>query len=249
MENQVFSISRFGAYLNKYFSEYRGLRLQFAILTGVFAALQFIFGSKPDFFNASAALFLFAIISASSLNYFFTPRARKIKFLLTPASQFEKFLAMVVHLYIYIPIMFAVALFVAQYCATLVTALFTLSMPQFEAPFAGIDVDGSVVLLYILSYLPAVAFYLMGATIFTKNSFLKTTGLYIVVSFAFMLLMTIAVGAHAIGVNAFSEWENFDTVNRAGANFMIVMTVVVTLLFFGVSYMRISEMEVNETKK
>ena len=249
MENQIFSLPRFGNYLKKYFTEYRSLRLQFIILTAVFTAIFSLSGGESNFFSLSAVMFIYAIVSASTLNAFFTPRANKIKYLLVPASQFEKFLAKVVHLYIYIPLMFAVMLFVAQYCATLVTALFTLSMPEFAWPYAGIEIDTDMLGLYILSYSEAVAFYLMGATIFKRHSFLKTTGLYMALSFVVMLLFSIGIMFHAVSMGAFSQFEQFNDVNTAAGTFIIVLSVVITLLFLAVTYLRITEMEVNETKK
>lgn len=250
MENQIFSFSRFGAYLVKFFSEYRSLRLQFLILTGIFTAFMCITGGSLSFYGTiTPAMFIFAIVTATHMGVMFNPRANKIKFLLTPVSQFEKLLAMVVHLYIVVPVMFAVSIFVAQYAAMLLVALFSLSLPQFHWPYAGIDVDTSVLGLYVISYTSGVAFYLMGTTIFTRHVFLKTTGLMLLLSFVFGALMSVAIGMHAFSVGAFAQFEDFEIVNNIGGNFLIVMSVIVTLLYLGIAYMRIAEMEVNETKK
>ncbi len=249
MENQLFSVSRFGNYLMKYFAEFRSLRLQFIILTACFTVIMSLSGGSVNFFSLSAAMFIFAIVSASSLTAFFTPRISKIKFLLVPASQFEKFLTMLVHLYLYIPVMFAVMLFVAQYCAMLVTALFTLSAPQLAMPYAGVSIDTDLLGMYILSYVECVAFYLMGATIFTRHSFLKTTGLSLVLGFVVMLLMLVGVTFHALSSGAYSQLDAFNDVDSAAGTFIIVFSVLASLLYLAIAYMRITEMEVNETKK
>lgn len=249
MENQLFSVSRFGNYLMKYFAEFRSLRLQFIILTACFTVIMSLSGGSVNFFSLSVAMFIFAIVSASSLTAFFTPRINKIKFLLVPASQFEKFLTMLVHLYLYIPVMFAVMLFVAQYCATLVTALFTLSIPQFTLPYAGVSIDTDLLGMYSLSYVGGVAFYLMGATIFTRHSFLKTTGLSLVLGFVVMLLMLVGVTFHALSSGAYSQLDAFNDVDSAAGTFIIVFSVLVSLMYLIIAYMRIAEMEVNETKK
>ena len=250
MENQIFSLNRFGAYLIKYFSEYRSLRLQLLILTGVFTALMCITGGSLSFYGVIApAMFIFAIVAATHLGAMFNPRANKIKFLLTPVSQLEKLLAIVVHLYIVVPVMFAVSIFVAQYAAMLLVALFSLSLPHFEWPYADIDFETSALGLYVLSYVSSVAFYLMGTTIFTRHTFLKTTGLLLLLNFIFGALMSVAIGMHAFSVGAFTQFENFELVDEVGGNFLVVMSVVVTLLYLGIAYMRIAEMEVNETKK
>ncbi|MBO7317200.1 MAG: hypothetical protein J6U43_00565 [Bacteroidales bacterium] len=250
MENQIFSLKRFGLYFGKYLSEYRSLQLQFLILAGTFTAIMCLTGGELSFYGAiTPAMFIFAIVSASRMSSMFTPRVNKIRFLLTPVSQLEKLLAMVLHLYIIIPLMFVVLIFVAQYCAMFITALFTLSWPHFQWPYAGIDFDASYLGLYALSYVGGTAFYLMGATLFTRHTFLKTTGLALVLGFVFSALMSVAIGMHAFSVGAFTDFENFNTVNDLGGNFLIVMSVIVTILYLGVAYLRISEMEVNETKK
>lgn len=250
MENQLFSLPRFGNYLKKYFIENnRSLRLQFIILTAIFTFIMSLSGGEVDFFSLTAAMYIFAIVTASTLSSCFVPRANKIRFLLVPASQFEKLLAMIVHLYIYIPLMFAVMLFVAQYCAVLVSALFTLSMPEFALPYAGISIDTDMLGLYLLSYVEAVAFYLMGATIFSRHTFLKTTGLWLALGFVMMLLMSIGIAVHAVSVAAFNQIENFENVNSVAVNFLLVLSIVITLLYWAISYLRITEMEVNETKK
>lgn len=250
MENQIFSLKRFGSYIGKYFSEYRSLQLQFFVLTGIFTAIMCLTGGVISFYGViTPAMFIFALVSASRMSCMFSLRANKIKFLLTPVSTLEKLLAMVFHLYVVVPLMFVVSLFVAQYAAMFITALFTLSWPHFQWPYAGIEVDASYLGLYALSYMGSSAFYLMGATIFTRHTFLKTTALALVLSFVFGGLMSVAIGMHAFSVGAFTDFENFNTVNDAGGNFVIVMSVIVTILYLGVAYLRISEMEVNETKK
>lgn len=52
MENQIFSLGRFTAYLKKYLSENRSIRLQFIILTGVFSALLAISGGSMNFLTS-----------------------------------------------------------------------------------------------------------------------------------------------------------------------------------------------------
>ena len=250
MENQIFSFSRFASYLVKFFSEYRSLRLQFLILTGIFTAFMCITGGGLSFYGTiTPAMFIFAIVTATHMGAMFNPRANKIKFLLTPVSQLEKLLAMVVHLYIVVPVMFAVSIFVAQYAAMLLVALFSLSLPHFSWPYAGIDVDTSFLGLYVMSYMSGVAFYLMGATLFARHIFLKTTGLMLLLNFVFGALMSVAIGMHAFSVGAFTQFDNFELVDNVGGNFLVVMSVIVTLLYLGIAYMRIAEMEVNETKK
>ena len=250
MENQIFSLKRFGSYLCKYFSEYRSLKLQFIVLTGIFTAIMCLTGGIISFYGViTPAMFIFPLVAASRMSSMFALRANKIKFLLTPVSALEKLLAMVFHLYIVVPLMFVVSLFVSQYAAMFITALFSLSWPHFQWPYAGVEFDPSYLGLYALSYIGSSAFYLMGATIFTRHTFLKTTALALALSFVTGALMSVAIGMQAFSVGAFTNFENFELVDEVGGNFLVVMSVIVTLLYLGIAYMRIAEMEVNETKK
>lgn len=249
MENQIFSFSRFGAYLMKYFSEYRALRLQFIILTATLAVLMSMTGSTLGFFSLSGIMYIFAIITASKMSILFSTRVNKIKFLMTPVSQFEKLLAMVFHLYIYIPVMFAVSILIAQYCATLLTALMTFSMPEFAMPYDGIGFEWNMVGAYFLSYCGASAFYLMGATLFTRHTFLKTTGLSLVLGFILVILVSVGMSMHIFSRVALNEFNDVENILTNTTPLMVIFSVVITLLYLGVAYLRITEMEANETRK
>lgn len=249
MENQIFSFGRFTAYLKKFLSEYRSLRLQFVILTGVFAAIMSISGGAVSFFMLTACLFIFAIVAASSFSAYFSTRVNKIKFLLTPASQFEKLAAMVLHLYIGIPVMFAVSLLIAQYVSILVVSLFTLSAPHFTVPYAGIGWDADFAVPFIISYITSVAMYLMGATIFTRHSFLKTTGLSMLVGFVTSILLAIATMLQFVNLAVVEQIEPYHVAETPFYTVLWVLSVVMTILYLVIAYMRIGEMEANETKK
>lgn len=250
MENQIFSLNRFNTYLKKYFSENRSIRIQFIILAGAFAAIMSMSGGEINFFSLTAAMFIFGIVLASTFSSYFNTRVNKIQFILTPVSQFEKFLAMVLHLYVAVPVMFAVVLLVAQYVAILVVALFTLSFPQFTWPYAGIEIDSSLLMPYISSYCSAVAFYLLGATLFTRNTFLKTTGLSLLLSFVVSILIGISGALHFISLAAMTNLQHLQNADfQLYQNAGYVVSAIITLLFLYIAYMRMCEMETNETKK
>lgn len=250
MENQIFSLNRFNTYLKKYLSENRSIRIQFIILAGVFAAIMSMSGGEINFFSLTAAMFIFGIVLASTFSSYFNTRVNKIQFMLTPASQFEKFLAMVLHLYVAVPVMFAVVLLIAQYAAILVVALFTLSLPQFTLPYAGIEIDSSLLMPYISSYCSAVAFYLLGATLFTRNTFLKTTGLSLLLSFVVSVLIGISGALHFISLAAMTNLQHLQNADfQLYQNAGYVVSAIITLLFLYIAYMRMCEMETNETKK
>lgn len=251
MESQIFSLNRFNNYLKKYFSENRSsLRMQSVILAGVYAAIMSMSGGEINFFSLTAAMFIFGIVLASTFSTYFSTRVNKIGFLLTPVSQFEKFLAMVLHLYVAVPVMFAVVLLIAQYAAILVVALFTLSLPQFTLPYAGIGMESELLLPYFSSYFSAVAFYLLGATLFTRNTFLKTTGLSLLLGFVVSVLIGISGALHFISLAAMTNLQHLqNTEFQLYQNVGYVVSAVITLLFLYIAYMRMCEMETNETKK
>ena len=249
MENQILSFSRFGAYLMKYFSEYRALRLQFVVLTAVFTAMMWLMKGAFGFFTIATVMFIFSVITASRMSALFCTRVHKIKFLLAPASHLEKVLAMAVHLYVYIPLMFAVSIFVAQYAAMLLTALFSLSWPHFEWPYAGIDFNASLVGIYVIQYVGACAFYMMGATLFTRHTFLKTTALALGLGFLFTILMSVGIGLHFVSLLSIDQLGAAEALGSKGSLFIILFSLLISLLYWGVTYFRITEMEVNEIRK
>lgn len=249
---QLFSCKRFWAYLRVFYIESKyNLMLKFALLSFAVGFVMSISGNSLNFVTLTAMLFIFAIVTANSYSINFVQRVNKIKFLLIPVSHFEKFLAMVLHLFVVIPIFYLLVLLVAQYLAVFITAIITLSMPQFTLPYANIALTSDVLPVFAMSYASAVSFYLLGSTIWRSNHFLKTTLVMFVVGFAFIIFLSLGLAATSLrGFMAATPdglWSLADTgswIWRA----TFVLTLFFTILFLYATYVRIKEMEVNETK-
>ena len=113
--NQIFSPARFGAYAMRFVSQKsKNCLLMYVVVTGILACLMVLGGQSIDFFLTTAVLFIVAILEASRFSNNVESRSMKIRFLLVPASQFEKMLASVLYLFIAVPLLYVVALFVAQ---------------------------------------------------------------------------------------------------------------------------------------
>jgi hypothetical protein len=138
---------------------------------------------------------------------------------------------------------------VAQYAAMLLTALFSLSWPHFEWPYAGIDFNGSLVGIYVIQYVGACAFYMMGATLFTRHTFLKTTALALGLGFLFTILMSVGIGLHFVSLVSIDQLGAAEALGSKGSLFIIIFSLLISLLYWGVTYFRITEMEVNEIRK
>lgn len=248
--NNIFSLRRMGMYLMKFYAEMRSLKFQFVAITAVLTLVLLMSDvSKPSFGDFALILLVFAAVAASSMSAFFALRVNKIKFMLTPVSQFEKFLAMVLHVYVCVPVLFALSLVIAQYFSTLLMGLITQSAPLFTAPLSIIS-WGNQGWAFMFFYMVVIAFYLMGATIFVKHSFVKTTVL------VFVLMIMVAIFAMTYIMNLLSHLStgelNYEYLARLSSNIKwIVPTImtVVSLIFLSISYLRITEMEVNETKR
>lgn len=250
--NQIFSASRFGAYFKKSLSEQsRNLLLRFTIITGLLTFIMATNHNRLDFFTNTAICFIFSTVWASRFSDYFNTRSRKITFLLTPASQFEKFLSAVIHTFIIVPAAYAVTLLCSQYIATLLIAVFTLSSPEWTAPFSVFEIETDLLATFCVSYFSAMAYYILGATIWTRNSFLKTTAMTFAIGISLSMLLSIGFTSltiqqffisHAIEPALIEQVGSiaWDVLNATSLLFMIA--------YLAIAYMRISEFEVNETK-
>lgn len=262
--NQIFSPARFGAYAMRFASQKsKNCLLMYAVLTGVLAFLMAI-GQSIDFFPMTAILFIVAIIEASRFSNNIEPRSRKIGFLLVPASQFEKMLASVLYLFIAVPVLYIVALLVAQYVAMFLVALFTLTPPQWAVPFHAVSINSSMLPWFCLSYYSSVSFYLMGATIWTRNTFLKTTVINILLGFAALIVISISAMVFTLQSDIFTALGSIsytnDNIFQLSQNvrydmesvfvaFGYIISILFTLIYLVIAYLRITELEVNETKR
>ncbi len=250
--NQIFSASRFGAYFTKSFSEQsRNMLLRLALITGLLAFIMATNHNRLDFFTNTAICFIFSCVWASRFSDYFNTRSRKITFLLTPASQFEKFLSAVVHTFIIVPTLYAVALLCAQYIATLLIAIFSLSSPEWTVPFSVFEIDADLLVTFCISYFTSMAYYILGATIWSRNSFLKATAITFAIGIIFTLLFSTAIASLAIQKIIISSARELSLIEHAGSigwNVLCATSLIFMIVYLVIAYIRITEFEVNETK-
>ncbi len=249
--NQIFSLPRFGNYCMKFYTEnYKDI---FFMFLGITIALSLIIMTDEYYISYGINLlvfFIFSIINASRFSRNINPRAKKIEFLLTPASPFEKFLSYLLHIYVAIPIIYAIALLCAQYLAMLITTVFTLTPYEWTLPFSIVQ-WGSDSWVFMMVWMTSVAYFFFGSTVWTKNSLLAS--LAIVFFFGFFCSSIWSLGAVSMLFD--KDWTFILNASRAIDNIENIMTVGVitisvlsTLAFLTIGYMRITEYEVNETK-
>jgi hypothetical protein len=95
----------------------------------------------------------------------------------------------------------------------------------------------------------ACAFYMMGATLFTRHTFLKTTALALGLGFLFTILMSVGIGLHFVSLISIDQLGAAEALGSKGSIFIILFSLLISLLYWGVTYFRITEMEVNEIRK
>ncbi len=245
----IFDMKRFLLYVKKFYKEMRNLRFQFIALSSVLGIIVFLDNAFVSNTTFILPLMIYAVVSASSMSALFTNRVRKIRFLLTPASQFEKFLTMVLHLFVTVPLIYTTSLIIAQYCATIIWAFIYKTTLVLPLPLSTIDWSNDGMGAFASFYSLSVSFYLMGATYFTKHSFLKTSGIYFLLLILFaiaaaslLLNIIVSTGIDPYGKPIISSMVDINTIS-------IICVILFTLLFLFLSYLRITEMEVNETKR
>lgn len=246
--NQIFSAPRFGAYFKKsFFEQWRSMLLQFVILTGVLSIVIATNGNRLYFHINMTIFFIFSTIKACRFSDYFKTRPRKIEFLLTPASQFEKFASFAVYSFAAVPIMYAMSVFCAQYAAMLLTAVYKLSAPEWSVPFSIVEMRVAALKVFFISFFGNVSYYILGATIWPRNSFLKSTAVSFAIGLVLMLVMIAGVSS-----TAFRQIVVMNTINfsepAAWWNVLCTISVVLSVVYLAIAYVRVTEFEVNETK-
>lgn len=261
--NQIFSPARFGAYAMRFISQKgKHCLLMYVVITCVLAVFMALGGQSIDFFLMTSVLFIVAMVEASRFSNNIEPRSMKIRFLLVPASQFEKMLVSVLYLFIAVPLLYIVALFVAQYVAMFLIALFTLTPPQWNVPFHAVSINSDILPWFCLSYYGSASFYLLGANIWTRNTFLKTTAINVIIGVAAFIAISICAMAFTVQTDVISALSSISytqdmsvlspskyDIENVFVTFWCIGSILFTLGYLVVAYLRITELEVNETKR
>ena len=211
--NNIFNIRRFGLVLSKDFHErWKKYGLQFLTMFGVMTVFftWYAYDNGPeDFLRDNMRLlqlasFLFlglGIFYASTLMDSMREKTKRIAYLTTPASHFEKFLSR----WLIVTIGYTIAFFIAFWLAdTIRVAFLSYKYPEFNIQFLNFDYlvkpeevnnsrdyvfsDKGLFGLCIGLYFLLQSLFILGATFWEKSSFIKTFSAGAVVVFSFLLL-------------------------------------------------------------
>ena len=266
--SNFFSLKRFGRYCSKQIHEWkRGLLLQFFSLAGIYTLLMFLFhrtddqGLIPSIASTGIQIiiwlgfFVYIAKSASSRAAQIGRRSKRVLYLVVPASTAEKYIAHLLWTIVLYPILFFAAILVAQYVSETAS-----SMIRGEAFNPGTPLQGLLTFwnnMYSTSFLVnytinIIVTFTLGATLWQKNSFLKTIAacflLGIIVVFFYTNLLDTeeleSLFTYLVVGNFFKNFDNNDFIWILNG-----ISAVEYLLFGYIGYMRMKELEINETKR
>lgn len=268
--SNIFSLKRFGRYCSKQIHEWkRGLLLQFFSLAGIYTLLMFLFHSTdeegliPSIASTGIQIiiwlgfFVYIAKSASSLADQIGRRSKRVLYLVVPASTAEKYIAHLLWTIVLYPILFFAAILVAQYVSETAS-----SMIRGEAFNPGTPLQGLLTFwnnnnMYSTSFLVnytinIIVTFTLGATLWQKNSFLKTIAACFLLGIIVIIFYTTLLGkeelesmfTYLVVGNYFDSFNNNDFVWILNG-----ISAVEYLLFGYIGYMRMKELEINETKR
>lgn len=267
--SNLFNLKRFGRYCSKQIHEWkRGLTLQFLALAGIYTLLMFLFhhtdeeGSTPSIASTGIQIiiwlgfFVYIAKSASSLADQIGVRSKRVLYLAVPASTAEKYIAHLLWTAVLYPILFFAAILVAQYASEVFSSAIRNEPFNPGTPLQGMLTfwEGN---LYNVSSLVnytinIIVTFTLGATLWQKNSFLKTIAALFLLGIIVIIFYTTLLGKEELEsmftyLIVGNYFDNFDS-----TSFMWLINGVSTveyLLFGYIGYMRMKELEINETKR
>ena len=242
--------------------------LQFFSLAGIYTLLMFLFHSTdeegliPSIASTGIQIiiwlgfFVYIAKSASSLADQIGRRSKRVLYLVVPASTAEKYIAHLLWTIVLYPILFFAAILVAQYVSETAS-----SMIRGEAFNPGTPLQGLLTFwnnnMYSTSFLVnytinIIVTFTLGATLWQKNSFLKTIAACFLLGIIVIIFYTTLLGkeelesmfTYLVVGNYFDSFNNNDFVWILNG-----ISAVEYLLFGYIGYMRMKELEINETKR
>lgn len=267
--SNFFNLKRFGRYCSKQIHEWkRGLLLQFFSLAGIYTLLMFLFhstdemGLTPSIASTGIQIiiwlgfFVYIAKSASSLADQIGRRSKRVLYLVVPASTAEKYIAHLLWTIVLYPILFFAAILVAQYVSEVAS-----SMIRGEAFNPGTPLQGLLTFwnnnMYSTSFLMnytinIIVTFTLGATLWQKNSFLKTIAACFLLGIIVIVFYTTLLDKEELeSLFTFLVVGNYlDSFNNNDLVWILNGISAVEYLLFGyIGYMRMKELEINETKR
>lgn len=267
--SNLFNPRRFGLYCSKQIHEWkRGLTLQFLALAGIYTLLMFLFhqtdekGLTPSIASTGIQIiiwlgfFIYIAKSASNLADQIGVRSKRVLYLAVPASTAEKYIAHLLWTVVLYPILFFAAILVAQYASEVFSSAIRNEPFHPGAPLQGLLTFWSGNLYnvsFLVNYtLNTIVVFTLGATLWQKNSFLKTIAALFLLGIIVIFFYTTLLGKEELEsmftyLVVGNYFDNFDE-----NSFMWLIngvSAVEYLIFAYIGYMRMKELEINETKR
>ena len=267
--SNLFNPRRFGLYCSKQIHEWkRGLTLQFLALAGIYTLLMFLFhstdeeGLTPSIASTGTQIiiwlgfFVYIAKSASNLADQIGVRSKRVLYLAVPASTAEKYIAHLLWTVVLYPILFFAAILVAQYASEVFSSAIRNEPFNPGAPLQGMLTFWSGNLYnvsFLVNYtLNTIVVFTLGATLWQKNSFLKTIAALFLLGIIVIFFYTTLLGKEELEsmftyLVVGNYFDNFDE-----TSFMWLLngvSAVEYLIFAYIGYMRMKELEINETKR
>ena len=259
----IFQPKRFWKYCTKQVYEWkRGLSLQFISLTGIYTLLMFIFHTDGQPFITSSGtqmliwfgFFIYIAKSSSSLADQIGIRSKRVVYLTVPVSTAEKYIAHLLSTIVLYPLLFFAAIVVAQYASELISSTIRGEMFNPGTPlqdcFSMWKNSGFTTIFFVTSVLSTIATFTLGATLWQKNSFLKTVSALFLFSIVFSFSCSLFLTNEEIGsaVSYLFIGKFFDNSSNF---FWLINTVQIaeTIILGYIGYLRMKELEINETKR
>lgn len=267
--SNLFNPRRFGLYCSKQIHEWkRGLTLQFLALAGIYTLLMFLFHQTdekeltPSIASTGIQIiiwlgfFIYIAKSASNLADQIGVRSKRVLYLAVPASTAEKYIAHLLWTVVLYPILFFAAILVAQYASEVFSSAIRNEPFNPGAPLQGLLTFWSGNLYnvsFLVNYtLNTIVVFTLGATLWQKNSFLKTIAALFLLGIIVIFFYTTLLGKEELEsmftyLVVGNYFDNFDE-----TSFMWLLngvSAVEYLIFAYIGYMRMKELEINETKR
>ncbi len=264
--NNFFSPRRFGRYCAKQIHEWkRGLLLQFFSLAGIYTILMFLYhpsdGEAPAITSTGIHIliwfgfFIYIAKSGSSLAEQIGRRSKRVLYLAVPASTAEKYIAHLLWTLILYPILFFAAIIVAQYASEIISSSIRGEVFNPGTPLQGMltvwnDLYSlSTIIVWTISN---IVTFTLGATLWQKNSFLKTIAALFLLGIIIIFFYTIFVGKAEFGslftyIAIGNYFENFKSIDLLWI--INGVTIIESIILGYIGYMRMKELEINETKR
>ncbi len=266
--NNLLNMRRLGNYCLKQVNEWmRGLFLHFISIAGIYTILMLVFrfdsdGSQPYIVSGVSqfiiwlSFFVYIAKMSTNLSEQIGTRSRLVLYLAVPVSTLEKYVTHLLSVLVLYPFLFFAGIVVAQYASELFASLVWRHPFHPGIPLEGcfsfwsIDNGGPGMGVFWAVAFNVVALFTLGATIWKNNSFVKTIAAIVLfnIVMVFVWIATITQEEVVWTVMMADAGVIFEN-EREIIRFLTISSYIPVIVFAIIGYMRMKELEVNETKK